>query len=48
MSGQSEDQDRSTVVTHDRFDEIARAANKDVGQASESVERGKELIGRLR
>lgn len=38
----------STVATYDSFDEVACAANKDVGQASESVERGKELVGSLR
>ena len=29
------------------FDEIARTADKDVSQTSESVERGEELIGSL-
>lgn len=40
--------EKSKVATHDSFDEVARAANEDVGQASESVERGKELVGSLR
>lgn len=40
--------DQSTVATHDSFDEVACAANKDVGQAAESVERGKKLVGGLR
>jgi len=35
-------------VTHDSFNEIARAANEDIGQASHSVERSKELISGLR
>ena len=48
ISGLDEEQKQSTVVTHDGFDEIARAANEDIGQASDSVERSKELIGGLR
>ena len=39
---------KNKAATHDSFDEVARAANKDIGQISHSVERSKELISSLR
>jgi hypothetical protein len=48
MYDQHQDQELSKAVTHDSFDEVARAANKDVGQTSNPVERSKELISSLR
>jgi hypothetical protein len=40
--------EQNAAATHNSFDEVARAANKDIGQASKSVKRGKKLIGSLR
>lgn len=34
-------------MTHNSLDEIARAADKDVGEVAQSVERSKELISGL-
>ena len=39
---------KNAAATHNSFDEVARAANKDIGQASKSVKRGKKLVGSLR
>ena len=48
ISGLPEDQKKTTDVTHDSFDEVTRAANEDIGETSDPVERSKELIGGLR
>lgn len=47
MYDQHQDQELSKAVTHDSFDEVARAANENIGQTSNSVERSKELISSL-
>jgi len=35
------------AATHNSLDEIARAADKDVGEVAQSIERSKELISGL-